>query len=190
VDTSVDDRQLGVGVGEVGGLRVPLHVVDVCADIPSGGGVFQGVSGGKDLLDSDCCRLLPLLLKEVIPKLDIARSEGFLFKTGQGVGIPFHGGTSEALCEVGLDFLFATDTDSILDAVDEVVDVAGVGIGAYLDDISFTLCFVESRTEEADFLRGELGGGACGSDAGWTLVSRWALWALWTLWASGHRLAL
>jgi len=68
------------------------------------------------------------------------------------------------------DFFFAAKCGGVLDALDEVVDVPDVGVGTYLDDVSFAFSLLQSRTEEADFFGRELGayadGGSGGSGSG------------------------
>jgi hypothetical protein len=101
-------------------------------------------------------------------------------------GVPFHGGAAKTLGDVDFDFFFAAKCDGVLDALDEVVDVPDVGVGTYLDDVSFAFSLLQSRTEGADFFGRELGAcagsgiggsgsGVGGGGAGWAWLSLWAL---------------
>lgn len=132
---------------------MPHHLVDVRGDTFICCGVFQGVSGRQDLFGNDCCWLLPLVLKSTVSRLDGPGAEDFLFEGGEGVGVPFHGDVAEALRDVGFDFLFATECDSVLGALDKMVDTSDVGIGTYLDDVSLAFQVIESWAEDADLLR-------------------------------------
>jgi len=45
----------------------------------------------------------------------------------------------------------ATESDCVLDASNEVVDIVDVRLGQYLDDVSLAFSFIQSRAEETDF---------------------------------------
>jgi len=152
VNAGVDDGQLGVTIGDIGRIRVPHHVVDMCSNIFVCCGILQGVSGGYDLFNCDGYGFLPLIFKSVVPQVNGSGAESFLLEVGKGVSVPFHGGAAKALGDVGFDFFFAAESDGVLDALDEVVDVPDVGIRTYLDDVSFAFSLLEFRTEEADLL--------------------------------------
>ena len=72
------------------------------------------------------------------------------------------------------------ELNGVFDAVDEIVNVTNVCLGADLDNISFTLFFVEPGVEEADLLRRKLGGG---TSTGFSWLSLRALRASRACWA-------
>jgi hypothetical protein len=53
----------------------------------------------------------------------------------------------------GFDLVFATESDSIFDVVDEVADIPDIRFGAYLDDVLLHFSIIETWAGEADFFR-------------------------------------
>lgn len=64
-------------------------------------------------------------------------------------GLLLYGGVVEALRGVGFDFFLTTESDGILDPLDEAEDIPNVVIGAYLDNIFLALSLVEFRVDLA-----------------------------------------